>query len=82
VGIGEAVDAARHGDRQIIIGQQSTLVIRFRSEETYLVNAYVQVGRAISWINPRYVENDSNRLVAVDKAITAATTALNNVFGP
>ena len=84
--ISEAWDApniARHGDQQIIIGQHATLLIRFKDrQESYLINAYVRVGRAITFINPRYVDDGGNPLLAVDKAITAATDALTRAVGP
>ncbi|HVE17930.1 MAG TPA: hypothetical protein VNB52_02545 [Ilumatobacteraceae bacterium] len=47
-----------------------------------MVNAYTQVGRAISLIDPVYVTDASNPLLAVDNDIATATTALTNVFGP
>jgi hypothetical protein len=85
VAISEAWDApqiAPHGDRQVIIGQHTTTIHSGLREERYLVNAYVQVGRAISWINPDYVATGANPLLEVDNEITAATTALTKVFGP
>ena len=68
-----------HGDRQVIIGQHITLVRFGVTEEVYLVNAFVQVGRSIAWINPRLPA--SGDLSGVEKAITAATTALKNASG-
>jgi hypothetical protein len=69
-----------HGDRQVIIGQHLTVT---RSgggaDEVHLVNAFVQVGRAITWINPRLPA--SGDLSEVEKDITAATTALKNASG-
>jgi hypothetical protein len=83
--ISEAWDAppiASHGDRQVIIGQHETLLTNGFRLEYYLVNAYTQVGRAISLIDPVYVTDASNPLLAVETDIAAATTALTNVFGP
>jgi hypothetical protein len=79
---GGAPGIVRHGDRQVIIGQHtSELLGPFRGEH-YLVNAYVQVGRAISFINPEYMIDTNDPLLAVENDIAAATTALTNVFGP
>ena len=72
-----------HGDRQIIIGQKArSIVSTGSSSDEHLVNAYVQVGRAITLINPRYVAADDHPLLDVDQAITAATDALDHVFRP
>jgi hypothetical protein len=83
--ISEAWDAppiAPHGDRQVIIGQHETLLHNGFRLEYYFVNAYVQVGRAISLIDPVYVADAGNPLLNVNNDITAATTALTNAFGP
>ncbi len=71
----------RHGDRQIIIGQQATLIGTDATVHAYFVNAYVQVGRAISWINPMTGPSPDTNLFAVNKAIEATATALNTTFG-
>jgi hypothetical protein len=68
-----------HGDRQVIIGQRVTIVRPSITDGVHLVNAFVQVGRAIVWINPRLPA--SGDLSEVEKAITAATTALKNASG-
>jgi hypothetical protein len=71
----------QHGDRQIVIGQHSTLVAPDATVEAYFVNAYVQVGRAISWINPMTGPTSDGDLVSVNRVITATATALATVFG-
>lgn len=78
----EAPQIALHGDRQVIIGQHTTTINAGFREQRYLVNAYVQVGRAITWINPDFVATEANPLLEVENEITAATTALTKVFGP
>jgi hypothetical protein len=72
-----------HGDRQLIIGQHARrLSSQFSgSRDTYIVNTYTQVGRAISWINPSYRLNANNPLYPVNKAISAAANALDTAFG-
>jgi hypothetical protein len=68
-----------HGDRQVIIGQHVTIVRPSVTDGVHLVNAFVQVGRTITWIDPRLPAGGD--LSGVEKAITAATTALKNVSG-
>ena len=68
-----------HDDRQVIIGQRVTIVRPSITDGVHLVNAFVQVGRAIVWINPRLPA--SGDLSEVEKAIAAATTALKNASG-
>jgi hypothetical protein len=70
-----------HGDRQIIIGQNAVLVGSDATVNAYFVNAYVQVGRAISWINPMSGGTGDTAPVAAEKAITATATALDSAFG-
>lgn len=75
-----------HGDRQVIIGQHSTVIRSGGPLERYFINAFVQVGPTISWVNPRFVlPNDmydsSQGSVGVDEAITAATDALKGAVG-
>jgi hypothetical protein len=78
-----------HGDRQIIIGQHSTVIRSGSPLERYFINAFVQVGRTVSWVNPLWVlPNDTSssqsqfQAVGVNEAITAATNALKNAIGP
>ena len=78
----QAPRIAPHGDRQVIIGQHTSFIQPDLRRDYYVVNAYVQVGRAISLIDPEFVATASDPLAAVDNDITAATTALKNVFGP
>jgi hypothetical protein len=78
----EAPAIGRHGDRQVIIGQHSRYVGGSDGpSEEFRVNVFVQVGRAISWSNPEFLAEAYNPRVIVDKAITATTAALENVFG-
>jgi hypothetical protein len=70
---------SRHGDRQVIIGQRVTIVGPRVTDGVHLVNAFVRVGRAVVWINPRLPA--SGDLSGVEKAIAAATTALKNASG-
>ncbi len=76
----DAPQIAPHGDRQVIIGQHTTVILTTGPAELHLLNAFVQVGRAISFINPRLIATGD--VWQVDKTITDATSALNNVFGP
>ena len=77
----EAWDAPQipsNGDRQIIIGQLAHIK---PGTEYYIINAYVQVGRAISWINPRYLPEADQPLFRADKAMNAAADAVESAFG-
>jgi hypothetical protein len=85
----DPVQIAPHGDRQIIIGQHTTINRSSGPLERYFVNAFVQVGRTISWVNPRLLtstelfdSSPSLRAVGVNEAITAATNALKKAIGP
>jgi hypothetical protein len=78
----QAPPIAKHGDRQVIIGQHTSFIQPDLRRDHYVVNAYVQVGRAISLIDPEFVATASDPLAAVDNDITAATTALKNGLGP
>ena len=77
----DAPAIAPHGDRQIVIGQHATLVGSDATVNAYFVNAYVQVGRAISWINPMSGQNPDTALVAAERAIAATAAALESTFG-
>lgn len=81
----QAPAIAPHGDRQIIIGQHTTYsgeAIKYSgATDEFRINAYIQVGRAISWINPRYLPGAQQPLFVSEKAITASATALEAVFG-
>ena len=70
-----------HGDRQVIIGQQIDYSLSAGQTATAVaVNAYVQVGRAIAFVDPEYLGDtgpDSN----VEHTITVSTDALEKVFG-
>lgn len=71
---------APHGDRQVIIGQNIDYTFLVGGANPQAINAYVQVGRAIAFIDPQYFGNvgpNSN----VERAITLSTDALKKVFG-
>ena len=75
----EPPQIAPHGDRQVIIGQHTKLSLLSGPAERDLVDAFVQVGRAITVINPRVLI--PGNLFTVNKAITATTDALNHALG-
>lgn len=75
-------EIAPHGDRQIVIGQH--LVYQFNGEpgpEFHLVNAYIQVGRAIAWVDPVYNALPGQRDPGVEKVLSDTTASLEEVFG-
>jgi hypothetical protein len=78
----EAPDYAQHGDRQVIFGQQVTATRttgdRFRIQ---IVNAFVQVDRAISWLAPAY-DAAPKPIFQIDRMIATTATALGSVFKP
>ncbi len=69
------------GDRLVVVGQQIDYDTSDGSVEVFVINTYVQVGRAISWTNPLYGAGQTDRLVTVNEAITATAAALERVFG-
>jgi hypothetical protein len=69
-----------HGDRQIVFGQRATFAGGTGAREASYVNVFVQVGRAITWMNPQLLSTD-NPLFLVNKAVDAQTAALESVFG-
>ncbi|HEX2783443.1 MAG TPA: hypothetical protein VHN36_07640 [Ilumatobacteraceae bacterium] len=72
---------APHGDRQVIIGQKIDYSISGAGGlSVEAVNAYVQVGRAIAFIDPQYF-SDVGPNSNVEQAITVSTDALKKVFG-
>ena len=76
----DAPTIALHGDRQIIIGQHIDYTFTDSSARVDAINAFVQVGRAISFVDMQYfglLDPASN----VERAITASANALQNVFG-
>ncbi|HEY7628916.1 MAG TPA: hypothetical protein VH761_17730, partial [Ilumatobacteraceae bacterium] len=84
----EPFEIAPHGDRQVIIGQHMTVSRVTGSVDRYFVNAFVQVGRTITWINPRFVvpnntttSDPAERSVGINEAIAAATSAVQNASG-
>lgn len=72
---------ALHGDRQVIIGQKIDYAFAGGGGASVeAVNAYVQVGRAIAFIDPQYF-SDVGPNSHVEQAITVSTDALKKVFG-
>lgn len=69
-----------HGDRQIVFGQHTKFTGGNIDRETFYVNVFVQVGRAITWMNPQLLLTDKP-LFLVNKAAEAQTAALESVFG-
>ena len=71
-----------HGDRQVIIGQtiDYTLSVGGTIDGVQAINAFVQVGRAIAFIDPQYF-GDVSPSSNVEQAITVSTDALQKVFG-
>ncbi|MGZ4739008.1 MAG: hypothetical protein ACXVLM_07215 [Ilumatobacteraceae bacterium] len=78
--IWQAPPIAAHGDRQVIIGQTIDYTFLVGGANAQAINAYVQVGRAIAFIDPQYL-GDVGPNSNVEKAITASTDALKKVFG-
>ena len=74
------VSIAQHGDRQVIISQRITYTTFQSGANVVAINAYVQVGRAISFIDPQFL-GDVGPNSNVEQAITASTNALKKVFG-
>jgi hypothetical protein len=69
-----ALPIPAHGDRQIVFGQHT----KFTGGLAYYVNVFVQVRRAISWMNPQLLSTDKP-LFLVNKAVEAGTAALESV---
>jgi hypothetical protein len=65
-----------HGDRQVIIGQKASYTTSGTPGTTYLINAFVQVGRAISWIAPTARVDAVSPLTLVERVIAATADAL------
>ena len=76
----QAPQIAPHGDRQVIIGQKIDYTFLVGAASAEAINAYVQVGRAIAFIDPQYL-SDVSSTSNVELAITASTNALKDVFG-
>ncbi len=71
---------APHGDRQVIIGQKIEYTFPNGHATAGAINAYVQVGRAIAFIDPQHL-GDVGPTSNVEHAITLSTDALEKVFG-
>jgi hypothetical protein len=84
----EAWDAPKitaHGDRQITVGQYTTRVNASRyglRPEEHLILTFIQVGRAITFVNPVYDATASDPLATANFITSVAATDLTNVFGP
>jgi hypothetical protein len=77
----QAPPIAAHGDRQIVIGQKIDYTFGGGGAASpEAINAYVQVGRAIAFIDPEYL-SDVSPTSNVETTITASTDALKKVFG-
>jgi hypothetical protein len=77
----DAPAVALHGDRQVIIGQNIDYSFSLGGGvSVQVINAYVQVGRAIAFIDPQYF-SDVGPNSNVEQAVTASTDALKKVFG-
>lgn len=77
----QAPTIAPHGDRQVINGQHTTYSTSSGTYDEYRISAYLQVGRAIMWINPRYVTTAAQPLFLPEKMISASAAALQSVVG-
>ena len=71
---------AAHGDRQVIYGQR--IAGPLSSDFNQLrIDAYIQVGRAISGVNPVYLPDAPQPAKVATTAIDASAAALEGVFG-
>jgi hypothetical protein len=68
-----------HGDRQVIFGQKIDYTFLNGSASAGAINAYVQVGRAIAFVDPQHL-GDVGPNSNVEQAITLSTDALKKVF--
>jgi hypothetical protein len=75
-----------HGDRQITVGQHTTRVFNASSyglrPDEHLILTFIQVGRAITFVNPFYDATASDPLATANFITSVAATDLTNVFGP
>ncbi|HEY4609900.1 MAG TPA: hypothetical protein VIH06_11865, partial [Ilumatobacteraceae bacterium] len=71
---------AAHGDRQIVFGQKISYTFLVGGADAGAINAFVQVGRAIAFIDPQYLGSVGPG-TNVETAIGASTDALEKVFG-
>ena len=76
----DAPPIAPHGDRQVTFGQRTTINHLTGPSDEYLINGFVQVGRAIAVINVKLVTPADTFMS--EKGIAAETAALEKVFGP
>lgn len=70
----------QHGDRQVVFGQKIKYSFLVGGTDAGAINAFVQVGRAITFIDAQYL-GDAGPTSNVERAITASTDALEKVFG-
>jgi len=77
----QAPPIASHGDRQVAFGQLVRYTVSTGNVDIYLINVYVQVGRAIAWVDPQYFPESTTPLYRVDRAVDASVAALAHVFG-
>ncbi|MEP7203762.1 MAG: hypothetical protein ABI894_14195 [Ilumatobacteraceae bacterium] len=76
----EAPQIQLHGERQFIIGQHIRYSFPNGPQERDFINAYVQVGRAITFVNPE-LSTGPNSLANVENVIAASADALEAEFG-
>jgi hypothetical protein len=69
-----------HGERQVTSGLHITYSTSSGTHDEYRISAYVQVGRAIMWIEPRYVATVARPMFLPEKMISMSTTVLESVF--
>ena len=73
-----APQIAPHGDRQIIIGQLTSYESAGGPFEAHIINSFVQVGRAISWIAPAFGVEAADPSVLTNKVLAAAASRLED----
>lgn len=69
---------AAHGDRQVVLGQ--SVRIGGGLGKSVLVNAFVQVGRGIVYVDPTLDVGSANPTAGVEKALAEATIALTKAL--
>ena len=75
-----APQIARHGDSQIIIGQRTSYVASSGPFEADIINCFIQVGRAISWIAPAFGVSAADPAALTNDVLAATATRLEEIF--
>ena len=71
-----------HGDRQVVVSQSNTYRTGTAEFSQVVLNAFVQVGRGIAYIDPIPDEHDSRDPAgSIEKALTTATNDLRAALG-